>query len=76
MNIKILGTGCPKCKKLEDNTRKAVEELGIDAEIKKITDIAEITKYNILMAPALVLDEKVLFSGRVNSVEEIKKILS
>lgn len=75
MKIEILGTGCPKCKKLEENTRKAVEELKIDAEIVKITDIKEIIKYKVMMTPALVVDGKVVLSGRVLSSEGIKPLL-
>ncbi|HAV92444.1 TPA: hypothetical protein DCW38_04605 [candidate division WOR-3 bacterium] len=75
MKIEILGTGCPKCKKLEENTRKAVEELKIDAEIVKITDIKEIMKYKVMLTPALVVDGKVVLSGRVLSSEGIKPLL-
>ena len=70
--IKILGSGCPKCQALEKVTREAVEELAMDAEISKVGDITDILKYNILRTPGLVVDEKVIFSGRVPSVNEIK----
>ncbi len=75
MLIKVLGPGCTNCKKLEANTRKAVEELGIDAEIVKVTDVREFMKYGVMKTPALVVDEKVKFYGRVLSSEEIKKYL-
>ncbi|MGE3063550.1 MAG: thioredoxin family protein [bacterium] len=75
MKIEILGTGCPKCKKLEENTKKAVEELKIDAEVIKVTDIKEIMKYKVMMTPALVVDGKVILSGRVLSSEGIKPLL-
>jgi small redox-active disulfide protein 2 len=75
MNIKILGSGCSNCKKLEDNTRTAVKELGIEAIIEKVTDIKEIMKYGVMSTPALVVDEKVKFMGKVASSEEIKKYL-
>jgi len=75
MNIKILGTGCPKCKTLEKMTREVVEKNGIDATITKVEDIVEIMKYGILATPALVVDEKVEIKGRVPSFDEIKKLL-
>ena len=75
MKIEILGTGCPKCKKLEENTRKAVEELKLDAEIIKITDIKEIMKYKVMLTPALVVDGTVILSGRVLSSEGLKPLL-
>ena len=76
MEIKILGTGCPKCKTLEKITREVVEELGIQATIIKIEDIVEIMQYNILSTPALVVNEKVEIKGRVPSADEIKQILA
>ncbi|PRR80456.1 thioredoxin family protein [Clostridium vincentii] len=75
MIIKILGTGCSNCKKLEANAKKAVEELGVDATIEKVTDIKEIMKYGVMKTPAIVVDEKVKAFGRVPKVEEIKKYL-
>lgn len=75
MIIKILGTGCSKCKKLEENTKKAVEELNLDAVVEKVTDIKDIMKYGVMKTPALVVDEKVKIMGRVPSSDEIKKYL-
>lgn len=75
MNIKILGTGCPKCKTLEKLTREVVEQNGIDATITKVEDIVEIMKYGIMSTPALVVDEKVEIKGRIPSLDEIKKVL-
>lgn len=75
MEIKILGTGCPKCKTLEKMTREVVEQNGINATITKVEDIMDIMKYNILSTPALVVNEKVEIKGRVPSVEEIKQVL-
>jgi len=75
MKIKILGTGCPKCKQLEANARKAVEELKIKAEIEKITDIGKIVDYGVMSTPAIVVDEEVKASGRIPEVVEIKKWL-
>jgi small redox-active disulfide protein 2 len=75
MLIKVLGTGCANCKKLEENTRKAVAELGLDASIEKVEKIQDIMKYGVMKTPALVVDEKVKIMGRVPSPEEIKKYL-
>jgi len=75
MKVQILGTGCPRCKKLEANARKAIEELGIAAEVEKVQDIKEITKFGVMMTPALVIDGKVKCSGEIASVEKIKKWL-
>jgi small redox-active disulfide protein 2 len=76
MDIKILGTGCSKCKTLEELTRKVVKDNGIDANITKVEDIIEIMKYNIMSTPALVIDEKVVTKGRIPSVDEIKQLLT
>lgn len=73
MIIKILGSGCVSCHKLEENTRKAVEELGIDATIEKVTDFKDILAYGVMKTPALVVNEKVKVSGRVLTPEQIKK---
>ncbi|MCF6466014.1 thioredoxin family protein [Clostridium sp. Cult2] len=75
MVIKILGTGCSKCGKLEENTKKAIEELKIDASIEKVTDFKKIIKYGVMQTPALVIDDKVVAAGKVLSAEEIKKYL-
>ena len=75
MNIKILGTGCSRCKTLEKLTREVVEQNEIEATITKVEDIVEIMKYGIMSTPALVVDEKVEIKGRVPSFDEIKKIL-
>ena len=76
MIIKILGTGCSKCNKLEENTKLAVEELGVNASIEKVTDFKEIMKYRVMQTPTLVVDEKVKAVAKIPSVEEIKKILT
>ena len=75
MEIKILGTGCTKCKKLEKLTREVVEKNGIQATIIKVEDITEIMKYNIMSTPALVVNEKVEIKGRVPTASEIKEVL-
>lgn len=72
MTIKILGTGCPKCKNLEKLTTEVVAENNIEAEISKVEDIIEIMKYGVLSTPGLVINEKVAISGRVPSKDEIK----
>jgi len=75
MIISILGSGCPKCKQLEENARKAVEELKIKAEIEKVTDVGEIVDYGVMSTPAIVIDGEVKASGRIPTVEEIKSWL-
>lgn len=75
MKIKILGTGCPKCKKLEENAREASDNAGKKAEIIKITDINEIVDYGVMSMPAIVIDNKVKCSGRIPSIEEIEEWL-
>ncbi len=75
MIIKILGSGCSNCKKLYDNTKEAVKELGIDATVEKVEDFKEIMAYGVMKTPALVVDGKVKVMGRVLKVEDIKKYL-
>lgn len=75
MKIKVLGTGCANCKKLEANVREAVKELGIDATIEKVEDFKEIMAYGVMKTPALVVDEQVKVMGRVPAVEDLKKYL-
>jgi small redox-active disulfide protein 2 len=75
MEIKILGTGCAKCKSLEKLTREVVAQNGIHATIIKVEDITEIIKYHIMATPALVVNEKVEIKGYVPSASEIKQIL-
>ena len=76
MNIKILGSGCKNCQKLEEATKKAIEEMGINAEIEKVEDFKKIMEYGVMQTPALVVDEDVKFSGRVPKIEDIKEYLS
>lgn len=76
MEIKILGTGCSKCKTLEKITRDVVSKNGIDATIIKVEDIMEIMKFNIMSTPALVIDGKVVTKGIIPSPEEIKQLLT
>jgi small redox-active disulfide protein 2 len=71
LKIKILGSGCSNCKRLEETTRKVVERLAIEAEIEKVTDYAEIMKWPILSTPGLVINEKLVSAGRIPSEAEI-----
>jgi len=75
MNIKILGTGCPNCHRLEKNTRQALEELQKEAEVEKVTDITDIMSYAVMSTPALVIDGEMKVAGRVPDVGEIKDLL-
>jgi small redox-active disulfide protein 2 len=75
MKLEILGTGCPKCIKLEGLTRQAASELGIEAEIIKVKDINQIMNYGVMMTPALVIDGVVKVVGKVPSLEDIKKFI-
>ncbi len=76
MDLKILGTGCAKCKRLEEATKAAAEELGIQYNIEKITDIEKIMTFSVMSTPALVVNGQVKVAGRVPSVEDLKKLLS
>ena len=76
MVIKVLGSGCANCKRLEEITRKAVEKIGIAAEIIKVTDYAEMMKYAIMSTPALVIDEKLVSAGRIPTESEITNWIS
>ena len=76
MEIKILGTGCPRCKTLYDTTEQAIAELGLDATLAKEQDILKIIEYKVLGLPALVVDEKVVSAGAGLSLGEVKKLLT
>ena len=75
MKIKVLGTGCPKCMKLEAMVKTAVEKLGLDAEITLVTDIDKILSYDVMMTPALVVDGVVKLSGKLPSETALEKLL-
>lgn len=75
MEIKILGTGCPKCKTLEKVTRDAVAETGIAATVEKVEDIVKILEYRIMHTPGLVINGKIVLSGQVPTVNQVKEIL-
>ncbi|MDD3525133.1 MAG: thioredoxin family protein [Candidatus Cloacimonetes bacterium] len=74
MIVKVLGTGCPKCKKLEENARIAISETGLEATVEKVTDLNRIMDYGVMITPALVIDEKVVANG-LRSVDDIKNLL-
>jgi small redox-active disulfide protein 2 len=76
MKIQILGTGCPKCKTLGANAEKAVKELGIEADMEKITDIKQIMAFGVMQTPALAVDGVVKSAGHLLSPEQIKKLIS
>lgn len=76
MLIKILGPGCKNCETLERRTREAVEELGLDATIEKVTDYGQIVGYGVMKTPGLVVDEQVVVSGHVPTSAAIADLLS
>ncbi len=76
MNIKVLGTGCPKCSSLEKLTNEAIIELGIDANVEKEEDILKIMGFGVMQTPGLVINEKVVLSGRLPSKKELLSIIS
>lgn len=77
MIIKVLGMdGCANCQKLKENTQKAVSELELDVKVQKVDDITEVISYGVMATPGLVVDNKVVLSGKVADVEEIKALLS
>lgn len=76
MEIKILGTGCPNCKRLEKNAREALSKMAVEATVTKVTKMQEIMTYEILSTPGLVIDGKVVSSGRVPAVSEISSMIA
>lgn len=76
MEIKVLGTGCQKCKVLETQVRDLISELNLEANVTKIEDIMEIMKYGVAATPALIIDEKVVIKGRIPSRDEIISYLT
>ncbi len=75
MKIKVLGSGCSKCKKMENNVHQAISEMRLDVTVEKVEDVMEIMKYGVMGTPALVIDEEVKTVGKVLTVEQIKKYL-
>ena len=73
--IKVLGSGCSKCNELEKNTREVLKDLNIDEEVAHIKDFKEIMKYGVMTTPALLVDEKILVSGRVPNIKELKELI-
>ena len=74
--IQILGTGCPKCKKLAENAEEAAKDLGIEYEVEKVTDINEIMGFGVMVTPALAINGEVKVAGKVPSLDDIKGMLS
>ena len=76
MEIKVFGPGCPRCKQTEKNAVEALKELNLDANVVHVSDLKEIASHGIMMTPGLAIDEKVVCTGRIPNVEEIKKWVS
>ena len=76
MGSQILGTGGPKCKKLAGNAEAAAEQLGLECEMEKVTDVNDIMEFGVMMTPALAVDGEVKVAGKIPSVEDIKKLIS
>lgn len=76
MDVKVLGTGCPKCNQLAANAKQAIKELGLDVEIEKVTQINDIMSYGVMMTPALVVNGEVKAVGKIPSTDEIKTLLN
>ena len=76
MNIKVLGSGCAKCRRLEQLVREIVEEEGLSATVEKVADVSEIMNYGVMVTPALVVDEEVMFSGIVPDKNSLKEWLT
>ena len=76
MKIKVLGTGCARCKSLEKVTKMAVDELNLDATVEKVEDIQKIMEYAVMRTPALVINEKVVLIGQVPKIDELKELLT
>ena len=75
MKIKVLGSGCPKCKKLGSMVREALKNLGIEADVEKVTDMNRIVDYGVMLTPALVVDGEVKLVGKLPSKEKLEEIL-
>ncbi len=74
--LQILGTGCPKCRKLAENAEAAAKALGLEHELVKVTSLSEIMAFGVMMTPALAVDGQVKLAGKVPSVEELKRLLA
>ncbi len=73
--IQVLGTGCPKCKKMAEMAETAAKEAGIEYTLEKVTDIQEIMSFGVMMTPALVIDGQVRVTGKVPTISDIKELL-
>jgi small redox-active disulfide protein 2 len=76
MKVKVLGSGCANCAALEQRTREALDQLGLDADVEKVEDMAQIMGYGVMTTPALVVDETVLLAGRVPDTDKIAQVIS
>ena len=76
MKVQILGTGCPKCRQLEANARAALDEMGVEYELEKVSDIKEIMDFGVMMTPGFAVDGDVKASGKILSVEQIKGLVA
>lgn len=76
MKIQILGTGCPKCKQMAELAESAAQELGVDYELEKVTEVEDILNFGVLMTPGLVVDGEVKVVGKVPTLPEMKEFLS
>lgn len=76
MEIKVLGSGCSRCKSLEKVTKQAVDELKLDAIVEKVEDIQKILEYAVMRTPALVINEEVIITGQVPSISDLKELLT
>ena len=75
MRIEVLGTGCPKCQSTEQNVRKALEDLGVQAEVVKVTEVDDMIARGVMWTPALVIDGKVVLQGKIPTVDQIKQLV-
>ena len=75
MKIEVLGTGCPKCMSMEQNVKKAIADLAVQAEVEKVTDIQQIIQRGVMSTPALVIDGKVVFQGKNPTVDQLKQFI-
>ena len=76
MKIEVLGSGCPKCMSMEQNVKKAIAELAVDADVEKVTDIQQIIQRGVMSTPALVIDGKVVLQGKNPTVDQLKHLIS
>jgi small redox-active disulfide protein 2 len=75
MKIEVLGTGCPKCMSVEQNVKKALAELAVQADVEKVTDIQQIIKRGVMSTPALVIDGKLMFQGKNPTLDQLKQFI-